>query len=520
VEDNESDYLIAERLLKKIFDQDKLNLDWKTTYEDAFAASESGSYDIYLIDVTLDNRDGLELAAALDPTNDNTPPIIIMTGEDSIDMELIAIRLGASDCLFKNQLTAPLLERSINYSIVRKQTEKEIRESEIRYRAIVETANDGIITLDDLGIINSYNPAAEKLFGYTAKQVIGENIQKLMPKKIALQHDSYLSAYFKTGVTQIIGNGREVHGVRKDGSEFPLYISIADVGVPGPHRFSGIVRDLTLEKKARETIRRHNEMLEKTVLDRTMELELAKDFAEKANNAKSEFLANISHEIRTPLYGILSFANMGFSRASNILPEKSMEYFGHIKESGERLLLLLNDLLDLSKLESDSRTLLFKNEDIETMTKQCFMSEKARLQEKQIQWTLTKGDTVSLLQCNYDALRQVICNLLCNAIRFSPHDGKININITSSSKTIHESETPTIKFSIADEGVGIPEKETEIIFDKFIQSSKTNTGAGGTGLGLAICKEIIGKHNGNIWAKNRTEKGSEFIFEIPVKQSI
>ena len=510
VEDVQDDYLITRRLLNNILGKDNYHLDWQTNFEDALLAYESNKYDVILIDIKLDNRDGLELALELKPKEIETPPIIILTGSSCFDLELKAIRLGASDCLFKNQLSEPLLERAIYYAITRKQSEQVLRSNERRFRAVLDTANDGIITLDDKGIINSYNPAAEKIFGYTATEMIGQNIEKLMPSDIAAQHGGYISRYLATGNKKIIGLGREVCGVKKDGTCFPLHLSVSDVGIPGPHRFSGFVRDLTLEKQAEETIKRHNEILEKTVAERTLELEQAKDEAEKANRAKTEFLANISHEIRTPLYGILSFANMGFNRAPSLSVEKIKEYFSHIKESGDRLLLLLNDLLDLSKLETAKKNITIKKEDLLVITQQCFQAEKARLEEKSIRWKINSESQNSIVPCNYDGIRQVIANLLSNAIRFSPEKAMIKIDVAP------VADQSALRFSIADEGVGVPENEKEVIFDKFIQSSKTDTGAGGTGLGLAICKEIINNHNGNIWVDNRPEGGSVFSFDIPL----
>ena len=526
VEDDENDFLITRRLLNQIVGEGRYQLDWKTTVDGALSASKENSYDVYLIDYKLEFQNGLDLVKILNPRSANTPPIIILTGGDSIQLELEALNLGVSDCIFKNQLTPALLERSICYAITRKQNERDLRANEIRFRAVLETANEGIITLDDHGIINSYNPAAEKMFGYKADEIIGENIQKLMPASIGEKHDGYVQNYLKSGAPKIIGTGREVCGLRKDDSRFPLYLSVSDVGIPGSHRFSGFVRDLTLEKQAEDTIRSHNEMLELTVKTRTAELEMAKNTAVQANNSKSEFLANITHEIRTPLYGILSFANMGVSRADEISRDKATEYFRHINDSGNRLLNLLNDLLDLSKLEANNKVVSFSEEDLLIITKQCFQSEHARLSEKNIHCTLNNSDNGSVVECYPDGIRQLIANLLSNAIRFSPIDGAITISLeatnvvdqNSNGKDTIKKQIPAIRFCIIDEGVGVPDEEKEVIFEKFVQSSNTNTGAGGTGLGLAICKEIIQLHKGNIWVENRSEVGSKFCFEIPVKQ--
>ena len=521
VEDCESDCIIISKLLDQIFDKEKTNLVWVKTFDDALMAVQSEQFEVLLIDMNLGPQDGLELAQELNVRDDNTPPIIILTGENRIYLELEAISLGVSDCIFKNDLTAPLLEKAIDYSIIRKKTAVNLRTNEIRYKSILETANDGIITLDDKGRINSYNPAAEKLFGYRASEIIGRNISSLMPICIGSKHNKYLSEYLLTGVAQVIGSGREVIGLRKDGSEFPMYLSVADVGVSGAHRFSGIVRDLSMEKKTEELIRKHNQTLEQTVLERTIELEVAKDKAERADSAKTEFLANISHEIRTPLYGILSFANMGVDRALEIPSEKSKEYFRHIAESGNRLLLLLNDLLDLSKLDANKSSVNFSIENLDVIVRQCFQSEKARLEERKLTWKIFCKVEKADLEANNDGIRKIVSNLLSNAIRFSPNEGHIVASILPcffSTDNQSDVKVSGIRFELSDEGVGVPEEEKEFIFDKFVQSSKTNTGAGGTGLGLSICKEIINIHNGKIWVENRENVGATFIFEIPLKR--
>lgn len=264
-----------------------------------------------------------------------------------------------------------------------------------------------------------------------------------------------------------------------------------------------------------KTLKGYTQDLEKAVEERTNSLNRALNEAEAANAAKSEFLANMSHELRTPLHGILSFARFGLKKYQTAEPEKLLQYFDRINTSGERLLSLLNDLLDLSKLEAGQMVLIKKPVELRKIMESCVAEQSAWINEKKL--NLVLDNPILNTEANIDPVRisQVMTNLLSNSIKFSLEGKSIVINFFE----VNYFDRPAIQVSIKDEGVGIPDAELDRVFDKFIQSSKTKTNAGGTGLGLAICKEIIELHEGKIWAESNAEQGATFSFILPINAS-
>ncbi|MCP4756256.1 MAG: response regulator [Proteobacteria bacterium] len=287
----------------------------------------------------------------------------------------------------------------------------------------------------------------------------------------------------------------------------------------------GVFLELYRQKKAleemneeilgsREVLCRINDELEKKVEERTVGLIRAKEEAEFANNAKSEFLANISHELRTPLHGVLSFAQLGAARIDTLSKEKTLHYFNRISRSGERLLVLLNDLLDLAKLEAGRVDYQMKKENLRQIIGGGIGEFDSVVKEKRLSLEIVEPEVSTEVVCDNYKIGQVVRNLLSNAIKFTPEQKKITISFKDGCIESPRSSLSALHVLIADQGMGIPNDELDSIFDKFVQSSKTTTGTGGTGLGLAICHEIVKAHHGRIWAENSVE-GAVFNFTLP-----
>ena len=281
-------------------------------------------------------------------------------------------------------------------------------------------------------------------------------------------------------------------------------VSISPINLPdGSVRKLAIYRDITAEKETEEN------------------LLFAKQKAEQANQAKSEFLANMSHEFRTPLHHILSFAKFGIKRTTGVLNEELNKFFTDIVIDSNKLLGLVNNLLDLAKMEPNKAKLKMVDVDLKIILQECINKWQIKADKKGIYIVLEDSKISTILNCDIQKIKQVVGHLLSNAIKFTTEDKKISISIKPGElpfnpQTEDNKKIPAVCVEVRDPGVGIPGEESEIVFDTFIQSRKTKTGAGGTGIGLSICREIIHAHKGQIWAENNPEGGTIFSFNLPL----
>lgn len=369
-----------------------------------------------------------------------------------------------------------------------------LRNSESRIRTIVNTAVDGIITADSHGSIKSFNPAAEKVFGYAAEEVIGKNLKTLMPSPYRDEHDTYLANYLRTGKRKIIGKGREAVARRKDGTTFPMDLAVSEMRLGEERMFTGIIRDITERKLAEE------------------ELLKAKEAAEKANKAKSEFLANMSHEIRTPMNSIMGFTQLLLDEELSASQQEMVET---VKGSAERLLRLIDEILDLSKIEADSIVLEEVPFTLDSLVLEANQMVRPGVAEKPVEIRCNLEEGSQWVMGDPTRVRQVLLNLLANASKFT-EQGEILTTV----KTLEETKDRVLmEVAVSDTGIGISEDKLDTIFEVFTQADGSTTRKyGGTGLGLTISQRLINMMGGEIKVESRAGKGATFRFSVWFKK--
>jgi len=530
VDDDPQDRRLVEVTLARSNPPMQYNVETAGTLSEATRRLNNGSYDVLLLDLNLPDSSGIDTIQQAQDTNSDAS-IVVLTGLDDEEMGLEAIRRGAEDYLIKGKSLEHILVRTIRYSLERKRVRQRITETENRFRSVVQTAGSAIFVLSPEHRILEWNEQAEHIYGRQRQEVLNKDYLRLfVPEEI---RDRVATDMRKVLSGKTIKSFENSIRIRDGSRRILLWNASALFDAKGqPIGVIAVGQDITDRKRMEDELRHHREYLELIVNERTANLQevnkqlrneiddrkqieqkllIAKREAEASNRAKTEFLANMSHELRTPLHSILSFASFGTKKYTNAKPEKLLDYFNRIKKSGQTLLELLNDLLDLAKLESRKVMFAFEPSDLGVLVRSVTNELDTLLSERNlsIRHEVSKFDGEVTL--DIDKIKQVLRNLLNNAIKFSPEGGTIDVAVCRVASTV--------RVSVRDQGPGIPQDELETVFDKFIQSSKTKTGAGGTGLGLAICHEIVAAHKGRIWAESRPEGGAVFSFEIPLSMN-
>lgn len=382
---------------------------------------------------------------------------------------------------------------------------QEVLDVAIRTKAILNTVVDGIITIDTSGTIERFNPSAERIFGYEEEEVIGKNISILMPEPFNPVQDRYIYNDFFTANTDVINARREVRARRKDGSEFPMELGVSAFESGRRKMFVASIRDITEIKDTQEKIARYADEMEW----QNMALQTAREQAEKANHAKSDFLATMSHEIRTPMNGIIGVSDL---LECTELTEKQERYVKTIQSSGELLLVIINDVLDFSKIEAGEMALESTPFVMKDILIEIIRMLSSRAIENDVELAIRYPEEIpARLIGDSVRFRQILINLVSNAIKFSKK-GYVLINIE---QVKHDEKTISLRFEVIDTGIGISKEQQAHIFERFSQAdSSTTRKYGGTGLGLAICRSLIALMNGRIGVESEVGKGSKFWFEV------
>ena len=332
-----------------------------------------------------------------------------------------------------------------------------------------------------------------------------------MPERYREPHTSGLERLHSTGETRVIGKVLELHGLRKDGSEFPLELSLATWKSEEGTFYSGIIRDINERKRAEEALEQLMVSLERKVKERTAELEITRDHALMATRHKSEFLASMSHELRTPLNAVIGFSEVLLEKMFGNINEKQEEYLQDILSSGRHLLALINDILDLAKVEAGRIELDLTTFDLATMLESTLMLVREGAMRQRIALTCETDPQLGDCCADERKVKQVLLNLLSNAIKFTPEGGKVSVTAKGKGEFA--------EVSVTDTGVGIAEEDQPKIFEEFYRVKETLTHEReGTGLGLPLAKKFVELHGGKIWLESQRGQGSIFTFTLPIGQ--
>jgi len=378
--------------------------------------------------------------------------------------------------------------------------------------SIIETAIDGIITIDSFGIVETINPAALKLFGYEADEVIGQNIKILMPEPDRSRHDMYIQNYQKTGVKKIIGIGREVLGRKKDGTTFPFRLAVSEVVYDNFSIFAGFIHDLSKEKKVEEDLFRHLEELENTVENRTKDLRKSVQELEQAkievsnslmkeielNQLKSRFVSMASHEFRTPLSAVQLSASLIEKYVQKEDTSNILKHTYKIKNSVQLLNSILSDFLNLERLESGKVAVNKESVNLVSLAEE--ITEEMQLICKKNQHILyqhTGSTGMFLLDINL--IKNAIINLISNAIKYSGEDSFIQF--------MTEIEDDSCTIMVSDNVIGIP-KEEQIQYSEAFIRANNKSNIQDTELVINIVKRYISLMGGEVTFESEVGKGT------------
>ncbi len=489
---------------------------------------------------------------------------------------------------------------------IRRKARKEIRDKEARTRAIVDSALEGIITIDAQGRIESFNNAATTIFGYLPEEVIGKNIKILMPEPVRSAHNGFLQNYIETGTpsaSSVIGTVREVDGCRKDGSTFPMDLAVSPMSIDGKQMFAGMIRDITDRRKAEVALQQQNERFNIALenmsqglcvfdsdqrivvcneryatmygltpwmvqpgatLREIVELRVANGVyagespenyveerlswgqdgdhddvtvqemcdgrsirvlrqqlsgggwvathediteAKRMERLKSEFVSVVSHELRTPLTSLIGSIRLANSGKLGTVPDKARSLLEVAYRNAERLKLLVNDILDVEKIDADSMDFVLVPVDMAELAQRVIDENNAYAAEFGVRLRLEASLGTVYANIDEHRMMQVLANLLSNAAKFSSPESEVVLSLTR--------ENGALRVSVIDWGSGFPADKQSQLFERFFQVDASDSRSKqGTGLGLAIVKAIVEKHGSTIQVQSEVGKGSVFYFDL------
>lgn len=403
---------------------------------------------------------------------------IIFFGFSTLYFSLVWIVKGASNTI-------------VQQSISLQNSNEELHKSEDKFRKLVESAPDAIVVVNSEGNILLVNSQTVKMFGFTREELINKPYEIMIPEHLKKKHRGRCAGYFVNPIATSIGHDLEIYASTRDGRMIPVEISLSPMETRDGIIVMCLIHDLTERKKA-------------------VELHIENVRLESASKAKSEFLAGMSHELRTPLNAVIGFAQLMKEGISGDLNEKQMQFVNNINTSGNHLLELINDILDLSKVEAGKVELVIDRMSVPETIKEGLILIKEKAQKRNIILITEFDPELEFIEADKLRFKQIIFNLLSNAVKFCREEGG-----TVTIRTKKEGDMAAIK--VEDNGIGIKEENLGKLFQKFEQiDPKVTSKYGGTGLGLAITKKLVEMHRGTIMVESRYGESTTFTFKLPI----
>ena len=490
------------------------------TESDYVTALQPG-LDVILADCRLPRFDARQALEHLRKTELGVP-FIVVSATIGDEEATALIKAGAADYVLKDRIgrLGPAVRNALATRTLRERQQRDeeaLRESEERTRLILANALDAVITSDTEGRITSWNRQAETLFGWLEDEVLGRRLSEtVIPPADRERHEQGLAHFRATGEGPILNRRIEVRALRRDGAEFPVELAITPMRLRRSTIFGAFLRDITARK-------RWAEELEQRVRERTHELSVANDAlqreigerrraefaAERANRLKSQFLANMSHELRTPLNAIIGFSELIHDgKAGGVTPEQK-EFLGDILTSSHHLLQLINDVLDLAKVESGKMEFRPERVDVGRVVKEVCDILRSLAASKRIAMNAAIDGALAPVVTDPAKLKQVLYNYLSNALTFTPDEGRITVRVNAESGD-------HFRLEVQDTGIGIHPQDLDRLFVEFQQ---LEAGAAkkypGTGLGLALTKRIVEAQGGRVGVESAPGRGSTFFAVLP-----
>jgi PAS domain S-box-containing protein len=410
-------------------------------------------------------------------------------------LELYGVRKGGDEFPVEISLS-PIVtdEGALVMSAIRDIGER--KKAEQKFRALLESAPDAMVIVNPEGRIVLVNSQTERLFGYAREELLGQSVETLVPRRYGEKHVGHRGTFFGQPRQRSMGAGLELHGLRKDGTEFPVEISLSPLETEEGLLVSSAIRDVTDRKN-----------IERALHDKNLELI-------NAAAAKNRFLANMSHELRTPLNGIIGFAEFLSDGKPGPLNERQAEYLQDILNSGRHLLQLINDVLDLAKVEAGRMELSPETFSLAKAIDEVNAVAKPLAHKKGIHVEVDVSPGLEAVHLDQQKTKQVLYNLLSNALKFSDDGGQVVIRA-------HRDDEDRFKIAVQDAGIGIRAEDLNRLFTEFEQlETGTARRFEGTGLGLALTQKIVEIQGGSIEVDSEFGSGSTFTVTLPMSLGV